>query len=90
VVDGTRRATLDVALSLEQRVRAEVGPLPFVVCLNKSDLRPEWEIDLDLLHDRAHAGRWAVVETSARLGVGVDEAFTQLTRRMIVPGAPSS
>jgi small GTP-binding protein len=87
VVDGTRSATLDVALSLEQKVSREVGPLPFVVCLNKSDLKPEWEIDLDLIRDRERAGGWPVVETSARLGTGVDEAFTLLTRRMIAAGA---
>jgi small GTP-binding protein len=90
VVDGTRRATLDVALALEQKVRSEVGPLPFVVCLNKSDLRGEWEIDRDLLDDRARAGGWPVVETSAKLGAGVDEAFTALTRRIIAAGAPIS
>ena len=90
VVDGTRRATLDVALALEQRVRSEVGPLPCVVCVNKCDLRAEWEIDRDLLHDRARAQGWPVIETSAKLGAGVDEAFAELTRRMIAAGAPIS
>jgi small GTP-binding protein len=90
VVDGTRRATLDVALSLEQRVRDEVGPLPLVVCLNKSDLRPEWEIDRDLLDDRARAAGWPVVETSAKLGAGVEEAFTRLTRLVMTAGAGAS
>jgi small GTP-binding protein len=89
VVDGTRRATLDVALALERKVRSDVGPLPFVVCLNKSDLRGEWEIDLDMLHDLARAGGWPVIETSAKLGAGVDEAFAELTRRMIAGGATS-
>ncbi len=87
VVDGTRRATLDVALGLEEKVRAEAGDIPFVVCLNKADLRTEWEIDLDRLDARARAGGWAVVETSARLGTGVDEAFLLLTRRMLEAGA---
>jgi small GTP-binding protein len=90
VVDGTRRATLDVALSLQDRVRREVGPLPFVVCLNKSDLRHQWEIDRDLLDSRARAEGWSIVETSAKLGGGVDEAFTLLTRRMMTAGAGAS
>jgi len=44
VADGTRSSTLDVALSLRQRVEAEYGPLPFVLLLNKSDLKEEWTI----------------------------------------------
>jgi small GTP-binding protein len=87
VVDGTRRATLDVALALEQKVREEVGALPFIVCLNKADLRPSWEIDVDSLADRARAGGWDVVNTSAKLGTGVDEAFSLLTRRMLAAAA---
>jgi small GTP-binding protein len=85
VVDGTRRATLDVALGLEEKVRAEVGAIPFVLCLNKADLKAEWEIDREVL--AARAGGWSVVETSARLGTGVDEAFTLLTRRMLEAAA---
>ena len=49
VADGTRLATLDVALSLNQRVEAEFGPLPFALLLNKSDLREQWAIsDADI------------------------------------------
>ena len=44
VADGTRPSTLDVALSLRQRVEAEYGPLPFVLLLNKSDLKEQWAI----------------------------------------------
>src|SRR5262249_17071784 len=35
VADGTRKATLDKAFSLEQRVKEEVGVIPFVFVLNK-------------------------------------------------------
>ena len=42
VADGTRRATLDVALSLNQRVEAEFGKLPFALLINKSDLKEQW------------------------------------------------
>jgi Fe2+ transport system protein B len=66
-------------------VRAEVGAIPFVLCLNKADLKAEWEIDREVL--AARAGGWSVVETSARLGTGVDEAFTLLTRRMLEAAA---
>ena len=42
VADGTRPSTLDVALSLRERVEAEHGRLPFVLLLNKSDLQEQW------------------------------------------------
>src|SRR6202012_2285619 len=44
VADGTRPSTLDVALSLRERVRTEYGALPFVLLLNKHDLSEQWEI----------------------------------------------
>src|SRR5271167_1211263 len=44
VADGTRSSTLEVALSLRQRVEADYGPLPFVLLLNKSDLKEQWAI----------------------------------------------
>ncbi|HET9949083.1 MAG TPA: Rab family GTPase [Longimicrobiales bacterium] len=90
VVDGTRRATLDVALGIQRAVAEQIGPIPFVVCLNKSDLKPEWEIDLDLLHERGRAGNWLVLETSAKLGTGVEDAFHHLTSRMLAVESTTS
>jgi GTPase SAR1 family protein len=83
VVDGTRRATLDIALQLQQTVREQVGAMPFILCLNKADLRHQWEIDLDLVYARARDEGWRVIETSAKLGAGVEEAFTELASRML-------
>src|SRR5262249_14190770 len=39
VADGTRPSTLGVALSLRERIEAELGRLPFVLMLNKNDLK---------------------------------------------------
>jgi small GTP-binding protein len=86
VVDGTPRATLDVALGIARTVTEQVGPLPFVLCLNKSDLKSAWEIDLGVVAERAAAG-WIVLETSAKLGAGVDEAFHALAARMLAEPA---
>lgn len=83
VVDGTRRATLDIALQVEQTVREQVGALPFILCLNKADVRDQWEIDLDAVQSRVRDQGWVVMETSAKLGAGVEEAFTLLTARLI-------
>ena len=81
VADGTRRATLDVALSLNQRVEKEFGPLPFALLLNKSDLKDQWAIsdaDLTSLQQKS----WWVRSTSAMSGDGVEDAFKDLATRV--------
>src|ERR687893_529053 len=45
VADGTRRNTLDTMMSLQQRVEESIGQVPFIVLLNKVDLREQWEVD---------------------------------------------
>jgi small GTP-binding protein len=81
VADGTRPATLDVALSLNQRVEAEFGKLPFALLLNKSDLRDQWAIgDADIA--RLSESGWWVRSSSAMTGEGVEEAFHDLAVRV--------
>jgi small GTP-binding protein len=81
VADGTRPSTLEVALSLRQRVEAEFGPLPFVLLLNKNDLREQWAIRDEDVEDLQQSGWW-VQSTSARTGEGVENAFTALADRV--------
>jgi small GTP-binding protein len=82
VADGTRRATLDLALRLQERALQEVGVLPFVFVLNKCDLAQEWEIDETQL-DGLAARAWTILRTSAKTGENVDAAFAQLTAKML-------
>jgi hypothetical protein len=58
VADGTRPATLDVALSLRRRVETEFGPLPFVLLLNKNDLREGRAICDAEIEDLRQSGWW--------------------------------
>jgi small GTP-binding protein len=44
VVDGCRAASLAKAVELQQRIARQLGPLPFVLVLNKADLRDHWEV----------------------------------------------
>ena len=81
VADGTRPLTLEVALSLRQRVEAEFGRLPFVLLLNKSDLKEQWAISDEDVEDLRQSGWW-VRSTSARTGEGVDDAFGTLAERV--------
>lgn len=80
VCDGTRAVTLDVARSLQARAQAELGPIPFTMLVNKSDLADQWCVpDAELEALRAEG--WSVRRTSARSGDGVEEAFRELATR---------
>jgi small GTP-binding protein len=81
VADGTRPSTLEVALSLRQRVEADLGPLPFVLLLNKNDLREQWAIRDEEVEGLRQSGWW-VQSSSARTGEGVDDAFRALADRV--------
>ena len=82
VVDGTRRGTLDIARALHAKVTDQLGQVPFVVLLNKSDLTAEWALDDDAAGDLAADG-WTVTRTSAKTGEGVEAAFDILAERML-------
>ena len=61
---------------------AEVGPVPFLLLLNKADLQESWDISRDPVDSLEHAG-WVVLRTSAKTGEGVEEAFQGLAQRMV-------
>ncbi len=82
VVDGTRKNTLDTALELRKKVNEEIGEIPFVLILNKTDLKNEWEITSQALGELSESG-WAVVETSAKTGEGVEKAFLSLAAKIL-------
>jgi small GTP-binding protein len=82
VADGTRAATLDTARSLQKKVEAAIGHMPFVLMLNKSDLAAGWEIGEEALADLREKG-WDITRTSARSGLGVEEAFLLLAKRIL-------
>jgi small GTP-binding protein len=84
VADGTRPSTLDVALSLRDRVEGEHGRLPFVLLLNKNDLQEQWAIGSAEMDDLRQAG-WSVRSSSARTGEGVEDAFRELAMRVAAP-----
>jgi len=82
VVDGCRLNSLEVAKKLRQRVEENVGNVPFVLLLNKNDLRPEWEIDNKAISMLENDG-FKIIETSAKTGSAVDEAFEYLANAML-------
>ncbi|MGI9289005.1 MAG: Rab family GTPase [Pseudomonadales bacterium] len=82
VVDPTRQYTLENALLLKMRVEQEIGPTPFVLALNKADLKSDWHFDEDDLR-LLESDALAVVETSAKTGSGVEECFQTLALEFV-------
>jgi len=82
VADGTREATLATALNLMDIAGNTLGPIPFVLVINKADLKERWEISSQVKLDLEEKGI-IVVETSAKECVGVEEVFQLLTREMM-------
>ena len=82
VADGTRKATLDRALHLQQRIAAAQGPAPFVLAINKADLAEEWRIEDSAISQLAQGG-WFLSRTSARTGEGVEELFLDLAGKIL-------
>jgi len=82
IADGTRRATIEKAFTLEQKVREEVGEIPFIFLINKSDQVQQWELD-SALEVLLSAKKWTVLRCSAKTGENVEEAFRQLARKIL-------
>ena len=82
VVDGTRKSTVDVALKLMKKVEKEIGEVPFILALNKSDLENEWEINPDEIR-RQVDDKAVIIKTSAKTGQFVEDAFLKLAGLMV-------
>ncbi len=82
VADGTRKPTLASALGLSREITAAFGTRPSLMLLNKFDLQSSWELDSDDLANLAEADL-PYVNTSAKTGAGVPEAFAQLAKAIV-------
>ncbi len=82
VIDGTRRETFDKALVLQQRAEEALGKIPFVVVLNKVDMKGSWEVDDRVVEELIQKG-WQVIHGSAKTGLGVEEAFLTLAKEVL-------
>lgn len=80
VADGTRADTLEAAQSLHARAQEVLGPVPFILLLNKHDL--PWQVSEAQL-DQLRAKGWEVRYTSAKTGEAVEDAFNTLAGRML-------
>jgi hypothetical protein len=82
VADGTREKTLVTALNLKKLAENTIGEIPCVLVINKLDLKDQWEINPLVLDDMKGKGMM-VVQTSAKTGEEVRQAFQLLAQKMM-------
>lgn len=82
IVDGTRQDTLETARILQNRAENAIGKVPYIVVVNKADLKSEWEFDIGSV-DRYLNDNLSIIETSAKTGQGVEDIFSTLTRKIV-------
>jgi small GTP-binding protein len=82
VVDGTRKETLGVAQDILKRVNDEVGDIPYIYLINKSDLNDAWSIS-DKHIQTLKATDKPVFLTSAKTGDNVERSFTSIAKAML-------
>jgi small GTP-binding protein len=82
VCDGTRGETLAQCLELADKAKASIGNVPSMLLVNKADLKDQWEIPAQVL-DGLRGKGWHILETSAKDGRNVEEAFHLLASSML-------
>ncbi len=81
VCDSTRPETVKSLSSWVDSFISVVGDMPVIVLANKSDLPKN--ISMDELRSFCESIGAPLLETSAKTGTNVEEAFEQIARRMV-------
>jgi small GTP-binding protein len=80
VVDATRRETIQTAFRLKAAADAALGPIPCILAMNKIDLA---ESAAEKIQNELSGRGLDLWWTSAKTGIGVEEAFLALARKML-------
>ena len=67
---------------LDLAAARQLGLAKLIGIGNKADLTEEWEVDTAAVED-LEADGWTVIQTSAKTGQGVEDAFQWLARKML-------
>lgn len=82
VMDGTRKNTMNVGLELLAMAQKVAGNVPFIILINKSDLKSDWEITDSDINDLTNKG-YSVILTSAKDNIEVEKAFLTLAEKLL-------
>jgi small GTP-binding protein len=82
VADGTRPDTLNTVFGLRKMAEETIGAVPFILVFNKYDLKDDWLIDDRTMENMSRDG-FMVLKTSAKTGLGVEQAFLDLAGRIL-------
>ena len=81
VADGTRPETLETAVELNHKVNREVGYVPFLLLINKSDLKKNWLLHQERIDQLRELG-WDIIDVSALDNDNVEYAFQKLANEI--------
>jgi small GTP-binding protein len=82
IMDGTRKATIDIGLKLIETVKKAAPNASIIILINKSDLKSEWDIHEDDIKNLKYQG-YEIIETSAKENTEVEYAFERITQLML-------
>jgi small GTP-binding protein len=82
VADGTRKDTLGLSLKLLEQGTRELGQIPVALAVNKADLVEKWAVSDAEIASIEKLGI-SVFKTSAKSGIGVEQAFFDLARKTV-------
>ncbi len=89
VADPTRPSTIETTLSLNKMVGETIGDMPFVLALNKVDIKELWDENaLAQIHDLSELSV-GTFETSAKTDKGVDDLFECLAQSLLTSHSSS-
>ncbi|MGB0133115.1 Rab family GTPase [Dokdonella sp.] len=80
VADGTRESTMRAAIDLLMQSRSVLPDAQAILLVNKLDLVERWEVAPSTLAELRQT--LPVLETSALSGDGVEQAFSEMARRL--------
>jgi len=82
LIDPSRPATFESAQNLHNLVLETLGQKPFVLVLNKSDIKSEWEIN-DAIYNELSTAAISTIETSAKTDTGVNEVYQTIANTLV-------
>jgi small GTP-binding protein len=84
VLDGTNADTANAAIDVHKSVQDLMGPIPYLVVVNKVDEIQDWIHQAQTPWSILQNDAIGVLETSAKTGAGVEHAFETLAHALVV------